>query len=240
MIPFSAQYQINNKLREEALETFNRGLHIDLENKVLIARLEKMRNLLNVEQTNERDDTLTTACDYCQKDFYKNDKLLKHNRFHDYRNRKYHCNTCTYCFTSIKNLNSHVQHKHTSSIVCRICKATFTDIRYLEVHENNFKSRPNYHLILAKSIAAKKKLKKHQASESTSIKFQSQNAQLLQRIPKKFKCRFCSKAFNWEPNMYGHMRTAHKEHYVHICGYCGKSFMRTETLKRHVKSAHAE
>ena len=156
------------------------------------------------------------SCDQCNEVFNRKDKLKCHiEDVHEFVTR---CKACKTEFTSIKNLDRHVDARYdadgTPIHKCDVCDKVLCSQRFLNKH-----------------------MKKHLVSCDDCGEIFSRVTDLARHMNRtNVKCDQCSLIFCNSKKLMTHRLKLH--HQIKKCDYCGEIFSKEYNLQRHMKRKH--
>ncbi|XP_033347758.1 zinc finger protein Xfin-like isoform X1 [Bombus vosnesenskii] len=197
------------------------------------------------------EDKFTTNC--------KPKKLPKteHNDFQ--RTKKWYCESCPQCFTSVNDLKEHeATHDADKPFICILCKKDFFLKSSLSRHIQTLHGVDPCPMV--ESDKCLKKIVSHNWNESmdldsyegkTSSEFplspdtnaeneddhESGQDNLIE-IETVFVCEICTRDFNDRASLWLHIRATHKEFAAFACGVCLKICADNTQLLNHVNMYH--
>ena len=167
-------------------------------------------------------------CEICQKKFYFNSDLLRHNLTHSGA-RPHKCEFCGMKFKLRGALVEHVKSLHENSkYPCETCGKIFSAMRNLKrhtvTHKSDFEANKPLCPECGKSFRFKSDLEKHMKIHTGERAFECKicqksfrlNSHLKQHMvthtgEKPFKCKFCEKGFSQLANVLCHERKQCKQ-----------------------------
>ncbi|XP_033188969.1 uncharacterized protein LOC117156231 [Bombus vancouverensis nearcticus] len=197
------------------------------------------------------EDKFTTNC--------KPKKLPKTEHTDFQRTKKWYCESCPQCFTSINDLKEHeATHDADKPFICILCKKDFFLKSSLSRHIQTLHGVDPCPMV--ESDKCLKKIVSHNWNESmdldsyegkTSSEFplspdtnaeneddHESGQENLIEIETVFVCEICTRDFNDRASLWLHIRATHKEFAAFACGVCLKICADNTQLLNHVNMYH--
>lgn len=170
------------------------------------------------------DNGSTFNCSICHKKDEKRNVIIDHYRIHF----KGVCLECETDFETGPKYRQHLLEEHgiDQSHKCRACDATFTCIIGLRNHMNSFHR-----------LGRKKKCDKCDYETYGTSAFRSHKISHMD--VKRYRCRFCKKAFQHKRGMNLHENIHTKEN-LKMCNVCNTGFVQRTSLKFHMQKHHPD
>ena len=155
----------------------------------------------------------TVKCDFCQKEFYKKEHKVIHERFHT-GEKPIKCEVCEKSFHNKSELNYHKGvHTGEKSFKCETCGKTFRLGCLLKEHiKTHSKEKPFKCELCGTRFRLDSLLKSHLNRKQSCTK-----SSIMQRLIKqtddpkyRFQCKVCSKYFISLGGTYGHVKSCEK------------------------------
>ncbi|XP_050590361.1 zinc finger protein Xfin-like isoform X3 [Bombus affinis] len=197
------------------------------------------------------EDKFTTNC--------KPKKLPKTEHTDFQRTKKWYCESCPQCFTSVNDLKEHeATHDADKPFICILCKKDFFLKSSLSRHIQTLHGVDPCPMV--ESDKCLKKIVSHNWNESmdldsyegkTSSEFplspdtnaeneddHESGQENLIEIETVFVCEICTRDFNDRASLWLHIRATHKEFAAFACGVCLKICADNTQLLNHVNMYH--
>lgn len=168
-------------------------------------------------------NTLTYACDICQKVFKSNIGLSRHKQIH--KTKQYGCDVCGKTFRRQSSLHNHsVIHTEDSPFKCPICGKFSKSKERATMHMKTHSGDKPYHCsICGRNFTQMGNLRTH--------------IKTIHAPENAFKCGICSQEFGSNKILISHVLT-HANGEILKCDLCGKMFGSKDHYKKHREQLH--
>ena len=165
---------------------------------------------------------------------------------------KFHCGQCDNEFTSLSNLNKHVQTIHNDvKFKCDLCDKEFKQKNDCKNHRQIVHEGVRFACALCdKQFTLQRRLTEHIKFKHNGGKYTCKICGLkytsMSNLNKHFKakhndvkysCSECNKCFSFQTNLQRHIQSVH-EGVKLSCHLCGKEFPQVSSLNRHIDAVH--
>ncbi|XP_063699638.1 zinc finger protein OZF [Culicoides brevitarsis] len=203
-------------------------------------------------QRHEKRHSGYYICDFCDKKFFKKNKLESHfftHKLEKLENKNLGCKLCEIIFNDELEKELHLQEFHIQSsemLECHLCPTLFTNKFQLVSHVRRIhEKKPTFCKYCSNKFKTTEDLERHISQEHQNETIlcshcgKSFNGKHLlhkhmSELQKKFKCVVCEKAFNQKYKCEVHQINVHGlGEKPFVCVTCNKGFAKLSDLKSH-------